>query len=209
MASRNVLRREPPDGEPKVTNPELFFDLVYVFAITQLSHTLHAHLDGRGALETLILLFAVWWAWNYTAWALNWIDPDHAVVWVLVLALMLITLVMAAAIPDAFRGRGLAFAAAYVGLQVLRSGFMVFAFRGQRMARNYLQLLTWSCIAGGFWLCGAFVHGDVRVGVWIAAVVVDYAAPLHGFALPGLGRTPMREWPLAAATSPSGTGSCS
>jgi low temperature requirement protein LtrA len=197
MALWNVLRHEPSAEEPEVTNPELFFDLVYVFAITQLSHTLHAHLDGRGTLETLILFFAVWWAWNYTAWALNWIDPNHPAVRVLVLALMLISLVMSAAIPDAFGGRGVAFAAAYVGLQVLRSGFMVFAFRGERMARNYLQLLTWSCLAGGLWLGGALVHGDARLGTWIAAVVVDYAAPLHGFALPGLGRTPMSDWPLA------------
>src|SRR5919204_204378 len=196
MAVANVLRRHTSDEAPEVTSPELFFDLVYVFAITQLSRTLHEHLDSRGALETLILFFAVWWAWNYTAWALNWVDPDHAAVRVLVLALMLISLVMSAAIPGAFRGRGVAFAAAYVGLQLLRSSFMVFAFRGQRMARNYLQLLTWSFIAGAFWLGGAFVHGDTRLFVWIAAVLVDYAAPLHGFALPGLRRTRMSDWPL-------------
>jgi low temperature requirement protein LtrA len=47
MALWNVLRHEPSAEEPEVTNPELFFDLVYVFAITQLSHTLHAHLDAR------------------------------------------------------------------------------------------------------------------------------------------------------------------
>ena len=197
MSETNVLRAQRRDETPEVTTPELFFDLVYVFAVTQLSHTLHAHLDGRGALETLVLFVAVWWAWNYTAWATNWIDPDHAAVRVLMLALMLISLVMSAAIPDAFHGRGIAFAAAYVALQVVRSGFMVFAFRGQRMARNYLQLLTWSCIAGVFWLGGAFVYGDARLFVWIVAVVVDYAAPLHGFALPRLGRTPMRDWPLA------------
>ena len=197
MSETQVLRAQRRDETPEVTTPELFFDLVYVFAVTQLSHTLHAHLDGRGALETLVLFVAVWWAWNYTAWATNWIDPDHAAVRVLMLALMLISLVMSAAIPDAFHGRGIAFAAAYVALQVVRSGFMVFAFRGRRMARNYLQLLTWSCIAGVFWLGGAFVHGDARLSVWIAAVVVDYAAPLHGFALPRLGRTPMRDWPLA------------
>src|SRR5919205_3953436 len=124
MSETNVLRAQARDETPQVTTPELFFDLVYVFAITQLSHTLHAHLDGRGALETLILFIAVWWAWNYTAWATNWIDPDHAAVRVLMLALMLISLVMSAAIPDAFHGRGIAFAAAYVALQLVRSGFM-------------------------------------------------------------------------------------
>ena len=140
MSETNVLRAHARDETPEVTTPELFFDLVYVFAITQLSHTLHAHLDGRGALETLVLFVAVWWAWNYTAWATNWIDPDHAAVRVLMLALMLISLVMSAAIPDAVHGRGIAFAATYVALQVVRSGFMVFAFGGQRMGRNYLQL---------------------------------------------------------------------
>src|SRR5919202_5129761 len=197
MAVANVLRRHTSDQAPEVTSPELFFDLVYVFAITQLSHTLHAHLTGRGVVETLVLFMAVWWAWNYTAWATNWVDPRHAAVRLLLLVLMLISLVMSAAIPRAFAGRGLAFAAAYVALQVVRSGFMIAAFRGQRMARNYLQLLTWTCIAGVFWLGGAFVHGDARLFVWIVAVVVDYAAPLHGFALPRPGRTPMRDWPLA------------
>jgi low temperature requirement protein LtrA len=74
---------------------------------------------------------------------------------------------------------------------------MVYAFRGQRMARNYPQLLAWSCMAGVLWLAGAFVHGDERLGVGIAAVIVDVGAPLHGFALPALGRTPMSDWPLA------------
>jgi low temperature requirement protein LtrA len=76
MRPPSVLRRG--DAEPGVTSMELFFDLVYVFAVTQLSHTLHDHLTARGALETLVLFGAVWWAWNYTAWATNWIDPTSS-----------------------------------------------------------------------------------------------------------------------------------
>ncbi len=193
----SVLREAGAGEAPEVTTSELFFDLVYVFAVTQLSHTLHEHLSGRGALETLVLFMAVWWAWNYTAWATNWIEPRHSAVRLLLLVLMLISLVMSAAIPEAFAGRGAAFAIAYVALQVVRSGFMVVAFRGRRMARNYLQLLVWTSIAGVLWLVGAFLHSDARLAVWIAAVVVDYGAPLHGFALPRLGRTAMSDWPLA------------
>src|SRR5205823_5116977 len=89
------------------------------------------------------------------------------------------------------------FTSAYVGLQVLRSAFMVGAFGRERMARNYAQLLVWSLIAGGVWLGGAFAHGDVRLTLWIVAVALDVGAPLHGFALPVLGRTPMRDWTLA------------
>ena len=99
---------------------ELFFDLVYVFAVTQLSHTLVQHLTVRGAVETLVLFLAVWWAWNYTAWATNWIDPDALAVRVMLVVLMILGLVMAACIPSAFEGRALGFAGAYVALQVVR-----------------------------------------------------------------------------------------
>src|SRR5438094_8832579 len=142
-----VLREREPGATPEVTSVELFFDLVYVFAVTQLSLYLREHLTARGALETLVLFLAVWWAWNYTAWATNWIDPERPAVRVLMLALMLISLVMSAKIPRAFSDEAVGFAAAYVAIQVVRSGFMVFALRGQRMARNYAQLLAWSCIA--------------------------------------------------------------
>jgi low temperature requirement protein LtrA len=190
-----VLRRT--DATPQVSHVELFFDLVYVFAVTQLSHSLHEHLTGRGALETLVLFLAVWWAWNYTAWATNWIEPAHPAVRLLLVGLMLVSLVMSASIPAAFGSRGLPFAAAYVGLQVIRSGFMVAAFAGERMGRNYAQLLAWSCIAGAVWVGGALADHDARLWIWIAAAAIDYAAPLHGFALPRLGRTPTRDWTLA------------
>jgi low temperature requirement protein LtrA len=180
-----------------VTATELLFDLVYVFAITQLSHLLLEHLTARGALETAVLLAAVWWAWNYTAWATNWIDPDQPLVRALMLGLMLLSLIMSAAIPEAFRGRGIEFAAAYVGMGVLRGGFMVYALRRSRMGRNYAQLTAWTAIAGAAWIGGALVDGDGRLALWLLALALDYAAPLHGFRLPGAGRTPTSDWTLA------------
>ena len=69
--------RPRDSGEQRVAPLELFFDLVYVFAVTQLSHLLLDHLSIRGGLETLFLLLAVWWAWVYTAWFTNWFDPDR------------------------------------------------------------------------------------------------------------------------------------
>ncbi|MCW3065516.1 MAG: low temperature requirement protein [Solirubrobacterales bacterium] len=176
---------------------ELFFDLVYVFAVTQLSQTLLHHLTARGALETLVLFGAVWWAWNYTAWATNWIDPDHPRVRALLVVLMLIGLIMSAAIPEAFHDRAWTFAGAYVALQALRSAFMVVAFGSDRMARNYAQLLAWTSIAGVFWLAGALADGDARLGLWILALLLDLGAPMHGFALPRFGGTPIEDWTLA------------
>ncbi len=181
---------------------ELFFDLVYVFAITQLSDFLFAHQTARGALQALILFAAVWWAWNYTAWATNWIDPERAPVVALLVVLMAISLVMSAAIPEAFGERALPFATAYVSLQVARSAFMVWAFgRGERMRRNYAQLLAWSAIAGALWIVGALAHGDGRIVVWLAALAVDLGAPAVGFRLPGADPTPMEDWTLAGSHS--------
>jgi low temperature requirement protein LtrA len=190
-----ALRTRSDGVGPRVTNMELFFDLVYVFAITQLSDFLFEHLSFRGALEGLILFGAVWWAWNYTAWATNWLDPESVPGAALMVALMAISLVMSAALPEAFDGRGIPFAFAYVALQVVRSGFMVWAFADahDRMRRNYAQLLAWSCIAGVIWIVGAFMHGDVKLVLWLVALTLDLAAPVHGFWLPGL------TWPSAVS----------
>ena len=179
---------------------ELFFDLVYVFAVTQLSHHLLEHLTARGAVQTTVLFLGVWWAWNYTAWATNWIDPDRPAVRALLLVLMLLSLLMSAAIPDAFGRRAPAFAVAYVAIQLLRGVFMVVAFPAGVMRRNYAHLLAWSAIASVPWIVGAFVDGDVRLIFWATGVVIDYAAPMHGFALPGAGRAPMQAWASLAGS---------
>lgn len=197
-ASRSgVLRQREPGVAPDVGAVELFFDLVYVFAIIQLSHYLLEHASWHGVLETAIVFLAVWWGWNYTAWAMNWLDPDHAGVRGLLAVLMLAALGMAIAIPDAFGERAGLFVGAYLFLQLVRSGFMVFAFRRTLMGRNYAQLLAWSVFAGVFWVAGVFAGDDARVLLWGAAVVIDYLAPFVGFALPVLGATKMSDWPLA------------
>ena len=193
----SVLRENRTDQAPEVTRIELFFDLVYVFAVTQLSHRLAAHLTPRGALETLVLFLAVWWAWNYTAWAMNWANPESTPVRALLLALMLLSLLMSASIPEAFLDRALPFAVAYVALQALRSGFMVVALRGERMGLNYLQLLAWTLISGIPWIAGAFAEGDLRLILWIIALAIDYSGPTHGFWLPRLGSTPIGDWTLS------------
>ena len=113
--------RTPDSGEQRVTPLELFFDLVFVFAVTQLSHLLLGHLSIRGALETLFLLLAVWWAWVYTAWFTNWFDPERLPVRLVLVAVMLASLLMSVAIPDAFGERGLMFALAFVAIQVGRT----------------------------------------------------------------------------------------
>jgi low temperature requirement protein LtrA len=206
--SAKLLRQRGAAREAHVTNMELFFDLVFVFAIIQLSTHLEADLSWLGAGETAVMGLALWWAWNYTAWATGWIDPEQTPVMVMMGTLMLLSLVMAAAIPDAFvkqgADRGVAFALAYVALQLLRSGVMVWAFARDRdavMERNYAQLLAWSAIAGAVWITGACVtqNADLRLVIWLAAALIDLGAPMHGYWLPGRGATPMSDWSLAGA----------
>lgn len=190
-----ALRDLSPDQTPRVTTMELFFDLVYVFTIVQLSHYLLDHASGLGALEFATLFAAVWWAWNYTAWAANWLDPDHPGGRVLMIVLMGCALAMAVAAPQAFAQRAGLFALAYVAMALIRAGYMALVFRGQAMGRNYAQLGGWSAISGLFWIAGALVP-DMRLTLWVLAVLIDYAAPYIGFWLPGLGATPMASWPL-------------
>lgn len=105
---------------------ELFYDLVFVFAVTQVSHTLLEHLTWEGAGQATVVLLAVWWSWNYTTWATNELDTSSAAVRALVIAVMLGSLLMAVAIPDAWGERALLFAGAYVAIQVGRHAFMAF-----------------------------------------------------------------------------------
>src|ERR671921_959646 len=186
-------------GEQRATPLELFFDLVYVFAITQLSHLLLDHLTVEGALETLFLLLAVWWAWIYTTWVTNWFDPDRLPVRLMLVALMLASLVMSVAIPDAFGERGLMFALAYVTIQVGRTVFVVIALnkslgRSDPLSRNFQRMFFWLLVSGVLWIIGGLLEGEARYVLWALALAVEYISPVVGFYTPGLGRSTTETW---------------
>ena len=177
---------------------ELFFDLVYVLAVTQLSHLLAGHLTVHGAAQMALLLVAVWSAWVYNAWFTNWFDPDRRLVRLVLLAVMLASLLMSATLPEAFGERGLVFAGAYVAMQIGRTSFVVAAFRDEPgLRRNFQRVLAWLVVSGVVWLAGGLAHGTAREGLWLAAVVVDFAAPMWGFFTPGLGRSRTTDWTIA------------
>ncbi len=191
-----LLRRR--DGHhARVTYEELFFDLVYVFAVTQLSHALLHHLTLWGAVETLILWFAVWLGWQYTCWVTNWFDPEHPRLRLVLFASMVVALVMAAAIPQAFGARGLIFAGCYVAMQVGRTAFIVHQLgRSHPLAANYRRILVWLIISGGFWIAGGFAEHGMRVALWSIAVLCEYVSPMFGFAAPGMGRSRTSDWTI-------------
>jgi low temperature requirement protein LtrA len=193
--------RTRDSGEQRVAPLELFFDLVYVFAVTQLSHLVLDHLSVRGVLETLILLLAVWWAWVYTAWFTNWFDPDRLPVRLVLVAVMLASLLMSVAIPEAFGERGLMFALAYVAIQVGRTAFTFIALRkslggSHPLSRSFQRILTWLVGAGVLWIIGGLLGGGARYAVWLLALAVDYSGPGAGYYIPGLGRSRTGEWTI-------------
>ncbi|WP_255511649.1 low temperature requirement protein A [Mitsuaria sp. TWR114] len=135
MSRIPLLRRPDPHGHAKVSFVELFFDLVFVFAVTQLSHTLIGHFahDGvtlRGAAQTGFLMLAVWWVWIFTSWVTNWLDPERLPVRLCLFAMMLAGLLMSVSLPQAFGERALMFALSFTALQVGRTLFFLWAARG-------------------------------------------------------------------------------
>ncbi|MGY0055699.1 low temperature requirement protein A [Streptomyces sp. LZ34] len=192
-----MFRRRGPRGTP-VTPFELFFDLVYVFAVTQLAHGLVAHFTVKGAAQTLLLLAAVWWAWMYTSWTTNWFHPDHVAVRLTLVVVMLASLVMAAAIPSAFDGRGLWFAGAYAVIQVGRSLFVAAAARSHPLGPTFQRVLAWHSFTAVVWIVGGLTVGPARTVLWLAALALEYAAPWHGYTTPFLGRSRTSEWTIDA-----------
>ena len=193
------LRRHPAeDGSPAGASfAELFFDLVFVLAVTQLSAALLDDLTVAGAAQTLFLLLAAWWAWIYTTWMTNWFDPETRAVRAILLVGMLASLCGAIAIPDAFDDRAGLFVAGYVGLQVIRNGFMVLATqRSDPLHAPLVRIFVWSAWVSMIWLAGALVEGEARIAVWIVALVLDYAGPLAGHWAPRLGRSVPADWEL-------------
>jgi len=192
------LLRERGPGRQRVTAAELFFDLVYVFAVTQISHSLRSHLDVRGALQTLLLLLAIWWVWSATAWVTNWFDPDSRPVRAMLLGIMLVSLIMSAALPRAFGDLGRAFALAYAAIQIGRTAWVVAHARADPVVRrNFQRILAWTGVSGACWIAGGFAGEGARVGLWALATLIDWAAPSLGFATPGLGRSTPADWPIA------------
>jgi low temperature requirement protein LtrA len=197
-SERNSLLRDRGEGSGRVTPLELFFDLVYVFAITQLSHLLLTHLDLHGTLQTTLLLFAVWNAWIYTGWFTNWFDPNARPVRAVLVAVMVCSLIMSATLPDAFAARSLVFAGAYVAMQVGRTAFAVVNLGDDpALQRNFQRILFWIVASGILWLAGGLASGQTRELLWVAALGVDLLGPVRGFFTPGLGRSTTHDWTIA------------
>jgi low temperature requirement protein LtrA len=175
---------------------ELFFDLVFVFAVTQLSHKLLASLALDNLVQVALLFLAVWWVWMYTAWTTNWLDPERIPVRSCLFLLTIAGLFLSMSIPHSFAERGLVFAGAYVSMQVGRTLFVLWAVRGgsERRVRNFQRILSWLLLSAVFWIVGGFAEPAERFGWWMLALGIEVVGPWAQFWLPGLGRSSIADW---------------
>lgn len=195
--------RRPDSGEraERVTFVELFFDLVFVFALTQLSKLIADDQSVIAALESVVLILALWWSWVSTSWVTNWLDPERLAVRLALIGFGLLAFVAAVSVSASFADRALAFAVAYVVLQLIRTLFMVVAtWRHDRdVALSFARVLVWAALAGVFWIAGALVPTEWQLPFWVAAVAIEYGGGALGFRLPGMPRSEVESWDLSGA----------
>ena len=192
MPALSLLRART--GLRGVTNIELFFDLVYAFSLTQLSHYLLDHATVDGIVQAAVLFGMVWTIWASTTYLVNWLDPNRLPVRRMLLAVMFISLLTSAAIPQAFGPAGLAVGGGYAAMQVGRNLFAIYANRHEALERNFQRTLIWSLVGGSLAILGGLADGHLREVLWALVVALDLFSAAVGFYVPGLGRTATREW---------------
>ncbi|WP_165219196.1 low temperature requirement protein A [Affinirhizobium pseudoryzae] len=197
-SSRHWLRDEDQEDR-QVGFPELFFDLVFVFSLIQLSHFIVEEFSLSRLVEGGVIALALWWVWNHTAWVTNWLDPARMPIRAMLFGLMFFGLLMSSAIPDAFGAKGLMFAGAYIAMQLGRSLFAIYAFRNvlPEVRRNFVRVSLWFGLSAVFWLWGALSGEAIRLTLWFIALAIEYAAPEVRFFVPGLDRSHASDWKIS------------
>jgi low temperature requirement protein LtrA len=197
--TRDVLRATDSSRADRVTYVELFFDLMFVLALTQLSAYLYENQTPPGAFEGAIMVCALWWAWVSTTWVTNWLDPVKLPVRGAVVALGFIALVMSVSIAEAFGDRAWAFAVAYVVLQIGRTGFIVWATarHDRRVAHDFALILGWTAVGGALWIIGAVLPPAGQLPLWTAALALELLGTILGYPIPGRGRVLLQSWDLS------------
>jgi low temperature requirement protein LtrA len=169
------------EGEERVTPLELFFDLVFVFAITQVTGFLAANEGGAGLLRGGLLLAALWWAWAAYAWLTNTLDPEEGGVRLAVFASAGAMLIVALAAPMAFGSEALVFGVAYFIVRVLHVVLYAIAGRDDPELRAAVLRFAPGAVLGPSLLVIASVFdGPAEIGLWGAALAIDYGSALLG-----------------------------
>ena len=164
------------DEERRTSYLELFFDLVFVFAVTQVTALVAHDPTAQGFAHGALVFGLVWWAWSGYAWMTNAIDVESIVVRLLVLVAAGASFFMAIALPDAFGDDGLRFTLAYLVVRLVQLGLYVWGLRADPAHQAaILRLAPWFLVAPFVALAGGFADGDLRVVLWVVSLAIDVA----------------------------------
>jgi low temperature requirement protein LtrA len=180
-----------PQREQRVTPLELFFDLVFVYAITQVTLLMSDDPTWHGIGRGLLVLAALWWAWTGYAWLTNTLEPEEGPVRAGMFAAMAAMLVAALAVPEAFGANAVLFGVAYLIVRLLQ--LQLFAIAGKRdpdVLRVVLRLLPMAILVPVIIVVAGFLDGRGQAALWVIALAVDYLGALIGRGAPGLRVSP-------------------
>jgi len=170
---------KPVEREQRVSPLELFFDLVFVFAFTQVTTVLSSNPTWSGLEHALLLLTALWWAWAAYAWLTNTVDPGEGLVWGTMLVASGAMFVGALAVPEAFGGHGVVFGVAFLIVALMQLALYALAARGDSDLLLAILRVAPSSIVGATLIAVAgFVHGGLKPVLWLIALAVGFFAPL-------------------------------
>jgi low temperature requirement protein LtrA len=168
-------------AERHATNLELFLDLVFVFAVTQIASLISRHPSGTGTAKGLLMAVLVWWQWSQFAWTGTAVDLQReARTRVMVLCLIPVTLIMTISIPEAFHGDGVWFGGAYLGVQLLMIITLgMYSMADEALRRGFFRYASIAVFAPALVFVGAFAHGNTRVLVWTAAALLNFVGAVR------------------------------
>ena len=166
------------DGE-RVTPLELFFDLVFVLALTQCTTLIARTPTWEGVLKGMLVLGVLWWSWTGYAWLTSVVDPEEGAVRLAMFAAMAAFLVAAICVPGAFGSEALLFACAYAAVRAAHIAlFMIASHEDTGLRRSVIGLAVSTAIGVGLLVAAAFAGGALQLGLWGLALVLDLGGPL-------------------------------
>jgi low temperature requirement protein LtrA len=167
------------EREPRVTPLELFFDLVFVFAFTQVTTGLSDNPTWSGLGHGLLILSVLWWAWAAYAWLTNTVDPEVGAVWGAMLVAMAAMFVAALAVPDAFGSHGVLFGVAFLIVNVMHLTLYALGARDDPdLLAAILRVAPAALVGSALIIVAGFVDGGLKPVLWLAALAVGYLSSL-------------------------------
>jgi low temperature requirement protein LtrA len=174
-----------PEQKYEVTPLELFFDVVFVFAVSQLSHHLSTHLSWRGTAETLVMLLAIFAVWFTASWSATIIRADQSQTRWMILVVMLLSLFMNASVTRAFTTSGWAFVVPLLLIQLGRAVWTLVNSTDAVFRDHYFRVLIWLIPTTPLWIAGAAVNLEARLLWWALAAVIDQIGRWLAHPIPG------------------------